>query len=109
MDLSAHAAATWSVSSSVLMTKAPKPRAARDPISAPMRRAFGRAFRAARLEAGITQAEIAARTDTDRGHIGRVENGKANVTVETMAELAKAVGLELQVVLAPPASRKRKK
>ena len=51
----------------------------------------------ARLEAGLTQAEVAARAGTTQSAIARLEGGRVSPTVETLRTYAKAVGKRLKV------------
>lgn len=50
-----------------------------------------------RTEAGLTQAELAARMGTTQSAIARMEGGGARTTLETLERLAAAVGAELLV------------
>ena len=56
-----------------------------------------RAFREARLAAGVSQAELARRTGIQQAAISRFEQGKSNPTLETLADLAEGIGLSLKV------------
>ena len=56
--------------------------------------------REARLRAGLTQKELAARLNTMQSVISRWESGSVSPTIETLAEVAAACGLEVQVRLA---------
>lgn len=51
----------------------------------------------ARIEAGLTQAEVAARAGTTQSAIARLEGGSVSPTVETLRKYAKAVGKRLKV------------
>ncbi len=51
----------------------------------------------ARIEAGLTQAEVAARAGTTQSAIARLEGGRVSPTVETLRKYAKAVGKRLKV------------
>ena len=46
----------------------------------------------ARIAAGLTQAEVAARAGTTQSAIARLEGGSVSPTVETLRKYAKAVG-----------------
>lgn len=50
-----------------------------------------------RTEAGLTQAELAARMGTTQSAIARMEGGGARPTLETLEKLALAVGADLVV------------
>jgi transcriptional regulator with XRE-family HTH domain len=71
---------------------------------------IGRAVREARMVSGRTQAEIAAVAGVSQPFLSRLERGQAsNVTVETVAACAEAVGLRLAafVETAPGAAQPR--
>ncbi|MDQ3955631.1 MAG: helix-turn-helix domain-containing protein [Actinomycetota bacterium] len=57
-------------------------------------------IREARLRAGFTQKELAARLNTKQSVVSRWESGSVSPTIETLAEVAAACGLEVQVRLA---------
>jgi transcriptional regulator with XRE-family HTH domain len=50
-------------------------------------------LKAVRAKAGITQEEVYNRTGI---HIGRIESGKANVTVMTLMHICEFYGITLQ-------------
>lgn len=60
---------------------------------------LGRRLRALRLEAGLTQAELAKRTGIHRPNIARVEAGRHTPSLETLARLASAIGVPTTRVL----------
>ena len=51
----------------------------------------------ARIAAGLTQAEVAARAGTTQSAIARLEGGQVSPTVATLRKYAKAVGKRLRV------------
>lgn len=51
----------------------------------------------ARVEAGLTQAEAAARMGTTQSAIARLEGGKVSPSVDTLRKYAAAVGKRLRV------------
>ena len=51
----------------------------------------------ARIAAGLTQAEVAARAGTTQSAIARLEGGQVSPTVATLRKYAKAVGKRLKV------------
>ena len=55
--------------------------------------AFGDAVRDRRDRRGITQAELAARTDMTRSVITKIERGVCNVNIEQVVALARALGV----------------
>jgi transcriptional regulator with XRE-family HTH domain len=65
----------------------------------------GRNIREARIEIGITQAELAARMGVNASYVTNVEAGRVNLTVGQLANIAEALGTGLDVRL-PILSRK---
>jgi transcriptional regulator with XRE-family HTH domain len=76
------------------------------PLSVPMQREFGQRLREARLAAGLTQQELASRISMQPSHLSEIESGQQNVTLRSMVALAHALGLQLQVLLAPAPRKK---
>ena len=60
-----------------------------------------------RIEAGLTQAELAARMGTTQSAIARLEGGGTRPTLETLEKLAGAVGQELVVGVGSQLSENR--
>ncbi len=58
-------------------------------------------IREARLRAGLTQYELAARSSRDRSVIARWEQGVVAPSVETLVELVRACGFDLPLELVP--------
>ena len=54
-------------------------------------------LRSARLQAGLTQAELAARAGTTQSAVARLERPGANPRVETLAAFLAAAGRDLQL------------
>jgi len=54
---------------------------------------FGDAVRTARMAAGLSQEELAMRLDADQAYVSRIEAGRMNVTLETVAAIAEALGV----------------
>jgi len=59
-------------------------------------------IREARLRAGLTQAELAARAGTTQSALARLERGRSSPSLERVGALVRASGLELRVAIAPP-------
>lgn len=51
-----------------------------------------------RLEAGLTQTELAKRSGIRQSEISKIENGRINPTMETLEALASALGAHLGFV-----------
>ena len=62
-------------------------------------RLVGEAVRRTRIEAGLTQAELAARIDASASYITNIEAGRVNVTIGQLAHIADALGAGLTVDL----------
>lgn len=77
-------------------------------ISTQHRKEFGASLRAARVNAGLTQSDLAEVTGVEQKYISRIENGAVNMTLDTMAVLAKALGLDVKVFLAQPPQPRQK-
>jgi len=60
--------------------------------------------REARLTAGLTQTELAARLGTTQSAVARLEAPHANPTVETLERALDAAGRRLELASAPAAS-----
>src|SRR5438132_873653 len=78
-------------------------REARDPEFRAAREAlrpqyeFRRAMIAARIEAGITQAELASRVGTTQSAIARLEGGNVTPSVGMLCRLADALGIRFEI------------
>jgi transcriptional regulator with XRE-family HTH domain len=64
----------------------------------------------ARLQAGLTQAELARKGKTSQAAVSAYESGKRSPSVETLSRLIRVTGMELRMRLSEPdthdASRK---
>ena len=58
-------------------------------------------IREARLRAGLTQAELSAKTGTQRSVIARWEQGAVSPSFDNMLEVIEACGFELPLMLVP--------
>ncbi len=63
----------------------------RAPDSQPEREIFARNLRRARIEASLSQRELAHITGIAQAHISEMENAMHNVCIDTMVKLAQAV------------------
>ena len=64
------------------------------------RKAVGLAIAQARNAAGLSVRDLADRCGLDAGHLCRIENGRMNVTIDTVAKIYEALGLRLEAVSA---------
>ena len=62
-------------------------------------RALGAAIREHRLQAGLTQAELAQRAGIGRPHLNHIEGGRKNPTVVVLVHLAAVSAWILQLLL----------
>ena len=53
----------------------------------------------ARIEGGITQADLAERADTKQSNISRFESGNYNPSVEFLKKIADALNMQLVITL----------
>ncbi|MGI6653507.1 MAG: helix-turn-helix domain-containing protein [Christensenellales bacterium] len=58
---------------------------------------IARAIIAARLESGLTQAELAEKAALPQSNISRLESGTFNPTVQTLEKVAAGLGKKLEV------------
>lgn len=54
---------------------------------------LGKNLKRIRIERGVSQGDIARALGFSRGFVSKIENGKTNPTLTTIAKLAKAVGV----------------
>jgi transcriptional regulator with XRE-family HTH domain len=62
------------------------------------RKRLGEQLANARRRRGWTQTDVARRSTRQPGRLSEIENGKANVTVDTLAEAGEALGMALTFV-----------
>ena len=62
------------------------------------RKAVGLAIAQARNAAGLSVRDLADRCGLDAGHLCRIENGRMNVTIDTVAKICETLGLRLEAV-----------
>jgi transcriptional regulator with XRE-family HTH domain len=61
---------------------------------------IGEMLRLAREKAGLSQEAVAKTTGIKRENIIRIEKGRTNMTIETLARFARAIGGKLAVRVA---------
>ncbi len=59
----------------------------------------GERLRAARLKKGLTQIEVAEKADLNSGYYSRVERGEANLSVITLKQIVKVLGVKAKNIL----------
>lgn len=69
------------------------------PESQPEREIFARNFRRARIEADLSQRDVAKLTGIAQSHISEIESAKHNVGIDTMVKLAQLVKRPLHELL----------
>lgn len=74
------------------------------PFSEEVRHLFGLNCKNARLSAGLSQAAVAELTGVPQPRLSQIEQGRHNLTIETMAVLANAFGRDLIQLLRKPRS-----
>ncbi len=67
-----------------------------------VRASFGQQIETAMLVKKVSRADLARRMHRSRAHITHVLDRKGNLTIRTMVQLAKALGMEVRVEVAPP-------
>ncbi|MER9483447.1 helix-turn-helix domain-containing protein [Mesorhizobium sp. M0494] len=58
-----------------------------------MRKLVGRNFARLRAASGLTQEQFAERANVSQQYVSGLENGKRNPTVQTLFQIAKALGV----------------
>ncbi|MDN5790349.1 MAG: helix-turn-helix domain-containing protein [Micrococcales bacterium] len=58
-------------------------------------------IREARLRAGLTQAELAARADTAQSGVARWESGRTAPSLDDVRRLVRLCGFDLEVAIVP--------
>lgn len=65
-----------------------------------IKRRFGRAIKKRRSEIGISQEELAERSNLHRTYIADIERGERNVSLENIEKLAKALNIPIAALFA---------
>jgi ribosome-binding protein aMBF1 (putative translation factor) len=60
---------------------------------------IGEVLKEARLEAGITQEELAEKLNTKKSAISRIENHAQDIKLSTLQNFARVIGRELRIQL----------
>lgn len=94
------------------VTRRPRPPASDQDQAVPdddLQIVFGRNFRKARLDAGLSQSQAAEQSGINQSNISLAEAGRLNATIRTMSALARVVGKPVSDLLTPSPPRRRKK
>lgn len=70
-------------------------------MSTDVREAVGTRVRELRLEAGLSQEELALRAGMHRNYAGRVERAEQDIGITALSQLVKALGVSLAEFFAP--------
>ncbi len=65
-------------------------------VQSDLRVSIGERVRVVRISRGLTQSELALRASMNRNHLGEVERGETNVTVQTVTRIAQALGVPVE-------------
>lgn len=72
-------------------------RCGEDPELRRMRLRFGEEVRAARIKAGLTQAQLAQRLGRSQKYVSLIERGSRRLPIEAMMVIMRALGLEVEI------------
>lgn len=72
-----------------------------DPELRRMRLRFGEEVKAARIKAGLTQAQLAERLGRSQKYVSLIERGSRRLPIEAMMVIMRALGLELEIGTRP--------
>jgi transcriptional regulator with XRE-family HTH domain len=61
----------------------------------------GNLIKIARRDAGLSQRELARRAETSQATLSAYESGKKSPTLETLARIVRAAGLDLRISVVP--------
>ena len=59
---------------------------------------IGQAIAAIRKEKGLTQEQLSQITGLDRANIGKIENGRYNVSIDILGKICEALGCRIDIV-----------
>lgn len=65
------------------------------------RKIVGQNIRAFRAEKNLTQEKLAVKSKISYEYLNRLENGRVNVSLDTLVKIAKALGVKPSVLLEP--------
>jgi transcriptional regulator with XRE-family HTH domain len=70
-------------------------------VSKDIREAVGQRVRELRLEASLSQEELATRAGLHRNYTGRIERAEQDIGITALSQLVKALGVSLAEFFAP--------
>jgi len=70
-----------------------------------LRARVGRIVRALRLQRGWSQEQLAERANSSTKHVGRIERGEVNVGLDALADLARALSVQIGDLVAESPAR----
>jgi transcriptional regulator with XRE-family HTH domain len=73
-----------------------------------LQRVFAESFRAARMEAGLTQKDVAEGSGLAQQTVSQIETAQHNLTLRTMARLGNVVGQQVGELVRPPVRAARR-
>lgn len=62
---------------------------------------LGKRIRSLREERGFSQEAFAVECELDRSYMGGIERGTRNITVQTLVQIAKGLGVEIGELFPP--------
>ena len=66
------------------------------PLNRNLYKVLGDNIRSERIKAGFTQEQLAEKADLARNYIGNVERAEHKITLESLAKIARALGLRIR-------------
>jgi transcriptional regulator with XRE-family HTH domain len=60
---------------------------------------LGKKIKLARVEGDMSQSDLAQSANIDSSHIGKIERGEVNITVETLYRISEALGCSPTILL----------
>lgn len=59
---------------------------------------IGQSLATIRKEKGLTQEQLSQMTGLDRANIGKIENGRYNVSIDILGRICEALGCRIDIV-----------
>ena len=59
---------------------------------------IGQRIATIRKEKGLTQEQLSQMTGLDRANIGKIENGRYNVSIDILGKICEALGCRIDIV-----------